>query len=234
MTRLDEPVERYFRNAIRDDAERGRGVRLTMSGRIKVGTWLHFKGVEMCDGRSFVWQARVAGGLLVVTDRFDLEAGSTEGRLFGRMRLFRSADVDTTRSAAGRAALEAIWTPRSLLPENGVTWRADSDELIVASWDVPPERPELHLRIDDGGAVLSAWAQRWRGDAGYVPCGCEVHEHRRWGDLVVPSRVTVGWDFGTPAYRPFFSAHVEGLAENWPRPTPPRSHGRQPDPRGQR
>jgi hypothetical protein len=150
---LDEPVERYLRHAIRDGAARGRGVRLTMSGRIKVGPWLHFKGVETCDGRSFVWQARVAGGLLVVTDRFDREAGSTEGRLFGRKRLFRSADADTTRSAAGRAALEAIWAPRSLLPENGVTWRADSDELIVACWDVPPERPEVHLRIDDRGAV---------------------------------------------------------------------------------
>jgi hypothetical protein len=214
MTRLDEPVERYFRNAIRDGAERGRGVRLTTSGRIKVGPWLPFKGVETCDGRSFAWQARVAGGLLVVTDRFDREAGSTEGRLFGRMRLFRSADADTTRSAAGRAALEAIWAPRSLLPANGVTWRADSVELIVASWDVPPERPELHLRIDDGGAVLSAWVRRWRGDLGYVPCGCEVHEHRRWGDVVVPSRVTGGWDFGTPAYRPFFSTQVEDLAEN--------------------
>jgi hypothetical protein len=215
MTRLDEPVERYFRNAIRGGAERGSRVRFTMSGRIKVGPWLRFKSVETCDGRSFVWRARVAGGLLVVTDRFDGEAGSTEGRLFGRTRLFRSADADTTRSAAGRAALEAIWAPRSLLPENGVTWRADSDELIVASWDVPPERPEVHLRIDDRGAVVSAWAERWSGDRGYVPCGCEVHEHRRWGDLVVPSRVTVGWDFGTPGYRPFFAAQVEDLAENY-------------------
>jgi hypothetical protein len=214
MTRLDEPVERYFRHAIRDGAERGRGGRLTMTGRIRVGPWLHFTGVETCDGRSFVWQARIAGGLFVVTDRFDRGAGSTEGKLLGRMRLFRSDGVDTTRSAAGRAALEAIWSPRSLLPESGVTWRAESDELIVASWDVPPERPEVHLRIDGRGAVRSAWAQRWR-DGGYLPCGCEVHAERRWGDLVVPSRVTVGWHFGTPAYRPFFSAQIEDLAENY-------------------
>ena len=213
MTRLDEPVERYLRHAIRDGAAEGPGVRLTMSGRIRVGPWLLFKGVETCDGRSFVWHARVAGGLLVVTDRFDRGAGSTEGRLFGRRTLFRSAGPDTTRSAAGRAALEAIWAPRSLLPEHGVTWRAESDELIVASWEVPPERPEVHLLIDRRGAVCSSWAQRWR-DGGYAPCGCEVHEERRWGDLVVPSRVTVGWDFGTAAYRPFFTAQVEGLAEN--------------------
>jgi hypothetical protein len=33
--------------------------------------------------------------------------------------------------------------------------------------------------------------------------------------VVVPSRVTVGWGFGTPAYRLFFSAQVEDLAENY-------------------
>jgi hypothetical protein len=212
---LDEPVQRYFRHAIREGADIGRGVRLAMSGRIKVGTWLPFSGVEACDGSSFVWQARVGRGMLVVTDRFDGGAGSTEARLFGRVRLFRSADSNTTRSAAGRAALEAIWTPASLLPQHGVAWRAESDEVIVAGWDVPPERPEVRLRIDQRGAVRSAWAQRWRGDSGYVTCGCELQAERRWGDLVVPSRLSVGWDFGTPAYRPFFSAQVEDLAENY-------------------
>ena len=212
---LDEPVQRYFRHAIRNGARTGRGVRLAMSGRIRVGPWLPFSGIETCDGRSFVWRARVGRGLLVVTDRFENGAGSTEGRLFGRIRLFRSADANTTRSAAGRAALEAIWAPRSLLPEHGVAWRAESDEVIVASWDVPPECPEVRLRIDDRGAVRSAWAQRWHGEAGYATCGCEVHAERRWGDLVVPSRVSVGWDFGTAAYRPFFSAEIEDLAENY-------------------
>jgi hypothetical protein len=95
-----------------------------------------------------------------------------------------------------------------------VTWRAESDEIVVACWDVPPERPEVRLRIDQSGVVQSAWAQRWRGDSGYVTCGCEVHAGRRWGDLAVPSRLSVGWDFGTPAYRPFFSPQVEDLAEN--------------------
>jgi hypothetical protein len=85
----------------------------------------------------------------------------------------------------------------------------------MTRWDVPPERPEVRLRIDRLGAVQSAWALRWRGDSGYVACGCEVHAERRWGDLVVPSRLSVGWDFGTPAYRPFFSAQVEDLAENY-------------------
>ena len=95
-----------------------------------------------------------------------------------------------------------------------MSWQAESDEVIVATWDVPPERQEVHLRIDGDGAVRNAWAQRRRGST-YAICGCEVHEERRWGDLVVPSRVTVGWDFGTPAYRPFFRAQIDDLADNY-------------------
>jgi hypothetical protein len=215
---LDEPVRRYFAHAVRAGAPLGTGVRLTMSRRIKVGVWLPFTATQDCDGHSFVWRARVGWrGLtpLTVVDRHADGTASTDGRLLGRATLFHIADEDTTRSGAGRAALESVWAPASLLAQCGVSWRAESDELIVASWDVPPERPEVRLHIDEQGAVRSVSALRW-GSLGqkafdYVPCGCEVRAERRFGDFVVPSSVTVGWWFDTPRYAPFFKADVSHL-----------------------
>jgi hypothetical protein len=68
------------------------------------------------------------------------------------------------------------------------------------------------VRIDGHGAVKNAVADRWgssgQKEFGYIPCGCEVHAERRFGNLVVPSRVTVGWWFGTPRYAPFFKAET--------------------------
>jgi hypothetical protein len=184
-----------------------------MRGRIRIGAWLPFTASERSDGRSFTWRARV--GPLEVVDRFAAGSGSTRGLLLGRVPLFRSDDADVTRSAAGRAALEAIWAPAGLLPERGVSWRAEADDLIVAAWEVPPEHPEVWLRIRPDGGLVSAWARRWgnpdRAGFRYVPCGCEVHAERRFGALVVPSRVTVGWHFGTPSYRPFFKAEIRDL-----------------------
>lgn len=216
---LDEPVRRYLGHAIRDGAELGRGVKLAMTGRIKAGLWLPFRALQECDGRSFSWRARVGLGpltALTVVDRFAGGVGSMEGRLFGRVKLFRADDENTTRSAAGRAALEAVLAPDSLLPQRGVSWRAESETEIVASWDVPPERPELHLRIDERGAVRTVHALRW-GNAGqkqfgYIPCGAQLEAERRFGDLVVPSSLTVGWWFGTPRYAPFFRAEIHELA----------------------
>jgi hypothetical protein len=215
---LDEPVRRYFRHAIRIGAPLAADVRLTMAGRIKIGAWLPYTAVEELDGRSFSWSARVALGPLTVLsahDRFADGAGAMEVRLGGRLPLLRSAGPDTARSAAARAAVEGFWSPCALLPQRGVDWRAAADDHIVATWAVPPERPEVHLTIDPAGAVRSAWVSRWRRRA-YVPCGATVAAERRLGELVVPSRMTVAWEFGTAAAVPFFTAELRTLEPRSP------------------
>jgi hypothetical protein len=209
---VDEPVRRYFTHALPAGAEDGHRTRLVMTGRIKVGAWLPFRADWEGDGRSFIWRARVGRGrfdALRVVDQYAAGSASMDVRALGRVTLVHADDEDTVRSGACRAALEAaVWAPASLLPGRGVTWRAESDDLIVASWDVPPERPEVRLRIGPDGAVRSASAMRWRKGDGYVPCGAIVQAERRFGELVIASRLTVGWGFDTPRWAPFFEAKV--------------------------
>jgi hypothetical protein len=220
---LDEPVRRYFSHAISDGAALLNGVHIAMSGRIKVGLWLPFTAEQMVDGRSFEWRARVGRGLLTplrVTDRYADAAGSTEGRLLGRFTLFHAEDVNTARSAATRAAIESVvFAPPSVLPGRGVTWRAESDDVIVACFELPPERPEVRVCIDEHGAIRTVSALRW-GNAGektfqYIPFGGDVHAERRFGDLLLPSILSVGWWFDTPRYEAFFRAEINAVT-----PTP--------------
>jgi hypothetical protein len=220
---LDEPVRRYFSHAISDRAALSNGVRMAMSGRIKVGLWLPFTAEQTVDGRSFAWRARVGWGPLTplrVIDGYADAAGSTEGRLLGQVTLFHAADVNTARSAATRAAIESVvFAPPSVLPGSGVTWRAATDNVILARFDLPPERPEVRLRIDEHGAIRTVSALRW-GNAGektfhYIPFGGDVHAERRFGDLVLPSTLSVGWWFDTPRYAPFFRAEINAVT-----PTP--------------
>jgi hypothetical protein len=125
------------------------------------------------------------------------------------LKLLHVENDDAARSGAGRAALEALWVPGALLPDRGVEWRAESDDVIVATWDVPPERPELHISIGPEGAVTSYRAQRWSDSkSGYVPFGAEVHVERTFGGATIPSRITAGWGHGTPSWAPFFRGEV--------------------------
>jgi hypothetical protein len=230
---LDEPVRRYFSHAISNGTALPNGVRMAMSGRIKVGLWLPFTAEQTVDGRSFAWRARVGLGRLTplrVTDGYADAAGSTEGRLLGCLTLFHARDVNTARSAATRAAIESVvFAPPSVLPSRGVTWQAEADDVILARFDLPPERPEVRLRIDEHGAIRTVSALRW-GNAGqktfrYIPFGGDVHAERRFGDLVLPSTLSVGWWFGTPCYAPFFRAEINAVT-----PTlEPNTHGHAPD-----
>jgi hypothetical protein len=207
---LDGPVRRYFTHAIRAGAPLPPRMRLSMTGRIKVGLWLPFSAEQEIDRDGFVWSARAAR-VLAVTDRYAGGAGSLEGRLAGRARLFAAADEDVTRSAAGRAALEAVtFAPACLLPQTGVSWRAADHERIVATWELPPERPAVHVRIAPDGSAREVVTRRW-SKRGYQPCGATIHAERTFGDFTVPSRFTVAWGFGTAAAAPFFRAEIHGL-----------------------
>ena len=210
---MPEPVAAYLRHALPSGLHAQR-IRLRMEGRIKVGPWLRFDAVWEGDGRSFDWRASAGpGGCLRVVDRFAGGAGVMDVRLMGRIPVVHAEDADTARSAAGRAAVEAaLWAPGALAPERGVEWRVETPDLIAATWDIPPERPTVHIRLGQGGAVRSVWLMRWNGGPGYVPCGGDVLAERRFGDLVLASEVSVGWGYGTPAYRSFFEARITEAA----------------------
>jgi hypothetical protein len=208
---LDEPVRRYFAHALASGATVVPAMRLAMAGRIKVGLWMPFVAEWEGDGRYFRWSATAGPfGLPVlrVLDQFEDGSGSMDVRLRPGIKLVHADDEDTTRSGAGRAAAEAMWTPAGLLPQHDVSWRADGDDVVVASWEVPPERPELRIQIDRDGAVRTICVMRWQGRRGYVPMGGDVLEDRRFGDVTIPSRISVGWWYGTPQYKPFFEATI--------------------------
>jgi hypothetical protein len=195
-------------------------MRLTMRGRVKADVWLPFRAEEEVDGGSFSWRARIGLGQLTVVeiaDGYSHGVGSSEGLLLGRRTLFAKADEDTARSAAGRAALESVvFAAPSVLPQRGVAWRAESDDRIVARFDLPPERPEIEVRIDSQGAIKQVSGARWGpldGEGyGYIRCGCDVQAERRFGDVTVPSKLTVSWRVGTPRQAPFFKAEIAAAA----------------------
>ena len=85
-----------------------------------------------------------------------------------------------------------------------------ADEQIVGRFDLPPERPEVEVRIDSRGAAgeRRALGSARRQGPRLHPLGCEVHAERRFGDLTVPSRLTVSWRVGTPPQAPLFRAEI--------------------------
>ena len=212
---LDEPIRRYLTHAVAPGAVLTERVRVTMHGRIKVGRWMEFDAEQHFHGHEFEWRARAGWRRfkpMHVIDNYADGAGGTEGRLFGLMPFLHAVDANTARAAAARGAAESVWVPASLMPQREVSWHTRDENTIIASFEVPPERPELRLGIDERGALRSVSLDRW-GNVGqrefsYIPFGGDILAEQRFGDYVVPSHMTVGWWYGTARYEPFFEAVV--------------------------
>jgi hypothetical protein len=59
---LDEPVRRYFSHAISEGAALSNGIRMPMSGRIKVGLWLPFTAEQTVDAEPSRGELATAAG----------------------------------------------------------------------------------------------------------------------------------------------------------------------------
>jgi hypothetical protein len=220
LSSCDEPVRRYFTHAIAQGTPLVPRMRLQMTGRIKIGLWLPFTAQQDCDGASFIWRARVPRHtrFLTVTDSYADGRAAIDGRLLGAIRMFHSDDQNIVRSAAARAATEGILAPVGLLPSPTRIWRAETDTEITVDLALAPESPALHVTIDNDGAVQSVNLQRW-GDAGekafgYIPFGGDILAEKRFGDLVLPARLRVGWRHGTERFSPFFEAEIISAVPN--------------------
>ena len=84
--------------------------------------------------------------------------GGTSGELVGRWTLFEQTDANAVRSASARAALEAVFAPRALLPERGDAWRAENDDHIMASAALP-------------NVIAQRWPEVTKGTFAYLAFG---------------------------------------------------------------
>lgn len=199
---LPEPVRRYLGGAIAPDTPLARSARIEMSGHLRVGRWLPFRATEiLAPHRGFVWAAR-AGWVVSGSDHYADGKGELDWTLAGMVRLVHAEGADVSRSAAERAAAEAVWLPTALLPRFGVTWGASDRHNIHASYSIHGRTIELRYGLDDDATVRTLAFDRWgdpdgSGEWGLHPFGGEFSSQATFGGVTIPSAGRLGWHFGT-------------------------------------
>jgi TusA-related sulfurtransferase len=199
---LPGPVRRYLRAAIAPGTPLATAARLRMRGHIKVGRWLPFRAEQtLSPHRGFQWTARAAG-VIAGFDRYAGGQGQMRWKLLGLLPLMQADGPDVSRSAAGRAAAEAIWVPTALLPRFGVDWSAADDRHITARCRIDTVEVQTHYELDADGRVRSVVFDRWgdpdgTGTWGLHPFGGKVTAYATFDGLSVPSAGRFGWFFGT-------------------------------------
>lgn len=221
LANLDEPVQRYFLQAIKPGTPLATCVELEMSGSFRPkpdADWLPMQASQIISiSRGFVWKATVGKGFNKFSgaDYYYESKGRMRFSLWGLIPLVDAQHDNINRSDAGRLAVEyALWLPSALLAQNGVTWKAISDNTIQASFNINDEPITLTLVIDTDGKLLKFSLLRWgdlteTGDWQYIPFGGEVQASKTFGGYTIPTKINAGWWFGTDKYGTSFQPTIE-------------------------
>lgn len=227
---LPDPVRRFFRGAIAPATPLARSARIGMKGQIKIGRWLPFRAREVLTPHvGFLWAARAAG-IISGADRFVDGRGGMNWKLGGLIPVMRAEGPDVSRSAAERAAAEAVWVPTALLPRFGVEWSAADDSHVRARYQIADYPIDVRYTLAADGLVQSVVFERWgdpdaSGEFGLHLFGGDFTAHGAFDGVIVPIEGRLGWHYGTDQWGrgEFFRYRITDLTLRGRRPSRARS-----------
>lgn len=209
VAHLPDVAQRYFRHAIAEGTPRATAVRLKMHGTIRLAeSWDPFEAEQVIrTHRGFVWRAtiRMKGIPVKGSDRWVDGEGRTRWKLLGVVPLADESGPAVARSSAGRAQIEGIWLPPALLAES-LSWDAVDADHAAARVQLGDEISRVELGVDATGRLTEATMLRWGTPDGVGTAprrerfGACIDEELTFGGFTIPSRVRVGWYFGTDRF----------------------------------
>lgn len=199
----------YVEHAIAQGTPRVSVVRLQMRGEIRLkATWHPFDADQVIRwDRGFVWRAKVRMKGLPVTgfDRWIDGQGSMNWRILGIVPIVTASGPDVSRSAAERMLIEAVWLP-SVLLDPGVAWSERDATHVGADVTLREQHTHFELCLDEQGRIRSVSMLRWGNPEGHgyeaLLFGGMAEEERTFGGFTIPSKLRIGWYFGTDRFEP--------------------------------
>jgi hypothetical protein len=203
LSDLPEAGQRYLGHAIVAGTPLASAVRLRMHGEIKLKGWCPFSAEQViCWKRGMMWNAavRMYGMPIRGGDSFVDGHGMMRWKLFGILPIINGSGPDLDRSAAGRVNIESVWLP-SVLCGDEVSWIQSGTSNPRARFTAHSETAEIDFVVDEIGRLKSVSMPRWGNPNGsefrYANFGGFVEQEGRFGGYTIPTRMRVGWYFGT-------------------------------------
>jgi hypothetical protein len=208
-------LQRWLNRALAPDLPLGTAVQLSMHGQLKLrDAWCHFAADQLIvPGRGYVWAATTSVGGLPCNgfDSFVNGVGQMRWKLFGVLPVVTATGEDVSRSAAGRLAVECVVAPTGF---RSASWTDTADpDVVRGHFSSAGYADDVDLRIDADGNVVSVSMLRWGAEDGPAllrEFGADAAAHATVGGFSLPTKLRVGWDWGTERWATgeFFRAEI--------------------------
>ena len=166
---LPAPVQRYFRAALTARQPMVAAVRVEHAGTFNTSEagerWRRFTSTQRVITKrpGFAWSGRIAmmpGMPVRVLDAYVAGEGLLQATLLGLVSLVDMRGTpDVARGELMRFVAEAAWYPTTLLPSQGVRWKAVDDASAEATLADGPTSVSLVFRFDEVGLIARVRAE---------------------------------------------------------------------------
>ena len=162
-----------------------------------------WSGVEILDVHrvAFSWNARFPVFpfvWLTVQDAYEDGAGSLEGRLWGRIRLFGRTGIDVDVGEAMRYLAELPWVPHAIRANTELVWRSLDEQSVEVSASVAGRHVAVQFEFNGIGDIVRVGATGRPRTVGRTttegPWGGAFSDYADWSGIRVPTRGEVYWD----------------------------------------
>jgi hypothetical protein len=204
---LPEPVQRYFRAALRGGQQLVAAVNMEHRGTFNPSEtgehWKPFVSTQrvVTQRPGFDWDARIAmmpGVTVRVHDAYVAGEGLLTATLFGLVSL---AEIRGTPMIAQgelmRFFAEAAWYPTALLPSQGVHWKAVNDRSAMATLRDADIEVTLLFRFNEHDLIDSVHADARGAIVGknivMMPWECRMSNYQTHNGMTVPLTGEVAW-----------------------------------------
>jgi hypothetical protein len=223
LDRLPATAKRYLEHAIAPGTKIASAVRLKMHGEIKLKKWIPFTAEQViCWEHGLIWSATawMNGFLPIVgSDRVIDGIGAMQWKILGLFPVMTASGADITRSSIGRLESESLCLP-SVFYRDDVSFTSTElsplDSNLHSSFVVQGEKAELDFTIDQAGRLKTFKLPRWGNPDGTefrdVDFGGILEEEGTFGGYTIPTRLRVGWYFGSNRFESegeFFRATID-------------------------
>ncbi len=215
---LPEPARRWLVHAIEPGARLARSAEFRMEGEFVIAAAVPRGATDSANvarlvadevvapQRGFAWRVDLESKDGTISGAETFVDGKARRSFWRSFLPAREESIDLDRSLAGRAAVERVFLPTSLLPSAGVRWTALDADRAVASFDVFGHAFEVTITTSSEGRLVSATCARWGNDAGprggawssmpfTIDADPSAAEHSAAG-ITIPAKFAVSWGAG--------------------------------------
>jgi hypothetical protein len=210
-----EALQRWLRQSIASGVPLGTAVHLRMHGQLRLrDVWRDFTADQLVvPGRGYVWAATTAFAGVPCSgfDSYVDGAGQMRWKLLSVLPVVAATGDVVSRSAAGRLAVECVIAPTGF---RSASWTSTPDpDVARGHFRSVHGFDDVDVRVDAQGDVVSASMLRWQdedGPARLREFGAEASAHVTFAGVRIPTKLCVGWDWGTERWATgeFFRAEI--------------------------